>query len=97
MLQTSYAQEVDIRPVYIVSCGEGINGELLVQSALVQFPNSKAVIIKVPHVRHIEQLEDVIEEAGRTGGIIVHTLVDPELRKSTAELCTARGVMPQST
>ena len=92
MSQPSYVQQVDIRPIYIVSCGEGINGELLVQSALVQFPGSKAVLIKVPHVRHLEQLEDVIEEAARTGGIIVHTLVDPELRKSTAELCAARGV-----
>jgi len=67
--------------VYVVSCGEGINGEHLVNSALMQFPQNEVTVVKIPNVRRSAQIESVVDKARDTGGIIVHTLVDPALRK----------------
>jgi regulator of PEP synthase PpsR (kinase-PPPase family) len=78
--------------IYIVSGGAGLSGEQTVQTALAQFGEGAARVIIVPHVRGRAQIEDVINEAQREGGIIVHTLVDAELRGQMVELARAHSV-----
>lgn len=79
--------------VYVVSCGEGINGEHLVNSALMQFPQNEVTVVKIPNVRRSAQIESVVDKARDTGGIIVHTLVDPALRKILTQLALDHGVI----
>lgn len=67
-------------PIYIVSGGSGRSGEHVVQTVLVQFPETNVPLIKRPHVRKMEQIEEILNEASGTGGTIVHTLVVKELR-----------------
>ena len=67
-------------PIYVVSGASGASAQQLVHTALVQFPQANVPVIRVAHVRTLEQLKNVIEQAERTGGVIVHTLVDVELR-----------------
>ena len=67
-------------PIYIASCASGASGDLLVNSVLAQFPDTQIRIIKVPNIRRIEQMEDLISRVKRDGGTIVHTLVDEKLR-----------------
>lgn len=67
--------------IYIASCGEGINAFHLLQSALVQFPSNNITVVKVPHIRTEFQVEDVIEKAKSTGSLIVHTIVNRDLRQ----------------
>ncbi|MGE4519818.1 MAG: pyruvate, water dikinase regulatory protein [Desulfobacteraceae bacterium] len=67
-------------PVFVISCGEGINGEQLLKSALVQFPDYRCQIKKVAHVKRKEQVEKAVQEAVEAGAIIVHTLVSDEIR-----------------
>ncbi len=52
-----------LSPIYIVSCGEGFNGEQLVQSVLVQFPDHHVPVIRIPHIRKQNQIRDVVEIA----------------------------------
>lgn len=73
-------QPEHLPPIYIVSGGMGASGEHLIQTALVQFPGLKVPVITVPHVRRVDQVEDVIQQAILTQGVIVHTLVDDRLR-----------------
>jgi hypothetical protein len=67
-------------PVFVISCGEGINGEQLLKSALVQFPDYRCQLKKIAHVKRKEQVEKAVLEALEVGGIILHTLVSDDIR-----------------
>lgn len=79
--------------IYVVSGGTGASGEQVVRTVLVQFPNSELRTVIVPHVRQLHQVEGVVEEAAQSGGTIVHTMVDPELRQALIRHAAARGVV----
>ncbi|MCB9481817.1 MAG: kinase/pyrophosphorylase [Desulfobacteraceae bacterium] len=67
-------------PVFVISCGEGINGEQLLKSALVQFPDYRCQLKKIAHVKRREQVEKAVLDALEVGGIILHTLVSDDIR-----------------
>lgn len=73
-------------PIYIVSGGTGASGDQLVHTVLAQFPESDVQVITLGHVRHLEQVEDVVVQAAATGGTIVHTMVDARLRRALTRL-----------
>jgi len=79
-------------PLYVVSGGVGTSGEQLVRTALAQFQDANVQIVIVPHVRQVTQLEEVVKQAASTDGIIVHTLVDVELRQALIRLARDRNV-----
>lgn len=72
-------------PVFVVSDATGATAERVVRAALAQFEPEVAVIERVPNVRTVEQVKDVVRRAARQRGIIVHTLVVPELREVMLE------------
>jgi regulator of PEP synthase PpsR (kinase-PPPase family) len=69
-------------PIYLVSGGVGASGEQLVNTVLAQFPDRQVPVVIVSRVRQIEQIEDVVTQAVESGGTIVHTLVDDDLRQA---------------
>lgn len=79
-------------PIYIVSGGKGLAGNAVVQSVLIQFPNNKVPVIIVPDVLDQVKIDEIISKALVTNGVIVHTMVDPEIRKMLIESCTQSGV-----
>ncbi len=72
----------DWPPVYIVSGGTGASGERLVQTALAQFPDVAVPIIVFSQVCSHEEIEHVVNQAARTKGTILHTLVDVDMRRT---------------
>lgn len=80
-------------PIYVVSGGVGASGEQLVRTALVQFEGANLPVIIVPNIREKAQLEEVVDQAASTGGTIVHTLVDEELRQALNRLARNRNVV----
>lgn len=72
-------------PIYVVSGGTGASGEQLVHTVLVQFPDNKVPVHTIAHVRQLEQIEETVRRAEASGGTIVHTLVDPKLRRALVE------------
>lgn len=86
------AAGADIPLIYIVSGGVGASGEQLVQTVLAQFPDHDVKVIRVTHVRQIEQITEVVEQARINDGILVHTLVDSKLRSGLLELARQAGV-----
>lgn len=79
--------------VFIVSGGVGASGEQVVRTALAQFEGVEVQVEIVPHVHQVEQVEAVIERAIRAGAIIVHTLVDVDIRQSLTRLAQKRNVI----
>ncbi|NOR24734.1 MAG: kinase/pyrophosphorylase, partial [Desulforhopalus sp.] len=70
----------NFKMIYIASCGEGINASHLVESTLVQFPDSDITVVKVPHIRAESQVDDLLGRIKDVERLIAHTIVDPNLR-----------------
>lgn len=79
-------------PIYVVSGGKGVAGDSVVQSVLIQFPNSMVPVIIQPDVHTIERVEEVVNLALKTNGVIVHTMVNAEIRKILVSVCNTKGV-----
>ena len=71
----------DFQMIYIASCGEGINAFNLVESTLVQFPDNDISVVKVAHIRSESQVDELIDKVKDIESLIVHTLVNSELRQ----------------
>ena len=67
--------------VFAVSDATGATTDIVVQSALAQFPGVEVEIRRLPNVRTIDQVRRAIETARASRGIVVHTLVSEELRQ----------------
>jgi regulator of PEP synthase PpsR (kinase-PPPase family) len=79
-------------PIYIVSGGAGASGEQLVHTVLAQFPNNRVPVIIVGHVRQVEQIDNVVNQAKNCTGTIAHTLVDANLRQYLIDQAQEQGV-----
>lgn len=73
-------------PIYVVSGGKGMAGDHMVQSILVQYPDNKVPVILVPDVHTMAQIEEVIQKAHKTGGVVTHTMVDKRMRDALKDL-----------
>jgi regulator of PEP synthase PpsR (kinase-PPPase family) len=82
-----------ITRIIVVSGGMGTSGDQLVRTALAQFHNADVAIVIVPQIHQVEQLEQVVAEASTTDAIIVHTLVDADLRDKLVELANIKHVV----
>lgn len=78
--------------VYVISDSLGETGEKLAHAAISQFDQEDIDVIRVPFVRHEEQLRDVVAEAEEKGAVICHTLVSPELRDALDTLAREHRV-----
>lgn len=79
-------------PIYVVSGGRGLAGNNMVQSLLIQYPDNQIPVIIVPNVSEEDQIFDVVMQAKTDGGLITHTMVNPDLRKKINKLCIEFGV-----
>ncbi|WP_100331597.1 pyruvate, water dikinase regulatory protein [Bacillus xiapuensis] len=66
--------------IYIVSDSVGETAELVTKAAVSQFNGLHAVIKRFPYVEDISNIDEVIDLAKSEKGIIVYTLVKPEVR-----------------
>lgn len=82
----------DVPPILVVSGGRGVSGEQLLRTALAQFSNREVPVEIVGNVSTEAQLQAAVERAERTGGSIVHTLVDADLRQKMIVLARERNV-----
>lgn len=79
-------------PIYVVSGGRGMAGNNVVQALLIQYPNNNIPVIIVPNVTKEDEIFDVVTKAKTDGGIIVHTLVNTNLRDKVLQYCSEFNV-----
>ncbi len=85
-------EENTIPPIYIVSGGKGLAGDSVVKSVLIQFPGNKVPVIIEPNVLNQDRVDEVISKALASKGIVVHTMVDPVMRRMLIKDCEKNGV-----
>ncbi len=72
--------------IFIVSDGTGKTAEQALKAALTQFEEKEVQLNIRPHIRTEEQVLDIINEASRAKGFIVHTVVSHKLRDIILDL-----------
>jgi hypothetical protein len=70
----------NVPEIFVVSGGQGTSGERIVRSTLAQFKDVDIPVHIIGEVRTEAQVEAIIERAAANNCLIVHTLVDSELR-----------------
>jgi regulator of PEP synthase PpsR (kinase-PPPase family) len=80
-------------PIFIVSGGVGASGEQIVHTLLAQFPNHQAQVITFGNIRSVDQVVQVVNKAKKKAGLIVHTLVDSDLRRALIQQAEQEGVL----
>ncbi len=79
-------------PIFVLSGGAGALGKHVARVALAQFCMNIPPIIVIPQVRTLEQLTAAVERVTAASGVIVHTMVDPELRAALNTLARAHDL-----
>ena len=83
---------INKHPVYVVSGGVGNSGEQVVRTVLAQFPENKVDLKIFGRVRQMEKLEEITAQAAQDGGLVVHTMVNNELRAALAAQLESEGI-----
>ena len=71
--------------IFILSDGTGRTAKQALKAALVQFQDAEVETYLRPAVRTEDQVMEIIDEAHRENGLIVHTLVSKKLRHLVLE------------
>ncbi|SDM05577.1 hypothetical protein SAMN04488502_10231 [Dendrosporobacter quercicolus] len=66
--------------VYILSDSIGETGEVVVKAAASQFATSHVDFRRVPFLETTRQIEEALIEAADAGGVVIYTLVRPDLK-----------------
>ncbi len=79
--------------IYIISDGTGETAATMIRAALVQYQDAEINIVRSKNVRTETQLESVIADAFENQGIIIHTVVSPQLKQVIQEQSAAKGLL----
>lgn len=79
--------------IYILSDGTGTTAERVLQASLIQFSQEQAAIVRVPNVTSEAQVRKAVRQAAKEGGMIIYTLVSPQLRDIMATEANEHNVV----
>lgn len=89
MCQKTFYSTVDMAAanhIFVVSDGTGGTADQLLRASLAQFGETSVNIQRRGGILIREQVVEVVEEAARVRGIIVHTVVSAEMRTAIANI-----------
>jgi regulator of PEP synthase PpsR (kinase-PPPase family) len=69
-----------------------MTGYTMVNSLLIQYPDNRIPVITVPEVLTPEKIKEVVLRVKKANGILVHTMINSQLRKNLVETCRIHGV-----
>lgn len=79
--------------IYIISDGTGETAATMIRAALVQYQDAEINIVRSKNVRTETQVESVIADAFENQGIIIHTVVSPQLKQVIQEQSASKGLL----
>lgn len=78
--------------IFILSDGTGETASTMIRAALVQYSDQELNIVRHKNVRTEEQIDALIEDVYARKGIIVFTMVSPQMSKKVIETATLKGL-----
>ncbi len=78
--------------IFILSDGTGETASTMIRAALVQYSDQEINIVRSKNVRTESQIEALMEEVHARKGIIVFTMVSPQMSKKVIETAAAKGL-----
>jgi [pyruvate, water dikinase]-phosphate phosphotransferase / [pyruvate, water dikinase] kinase len=78
--------------IYVISDGTGETAAVMIRAALVQYADKEVTLIRYKNVRNELQIEPIINDAFDQRGLIVYTVVSPQLRRKIHELANTKGL-----
>lgn len=79
--------------IYIISDGTGETAATMIRAALVQYQDAEINIVRSKNIRTEAQVESVVADAFENQGIIIHTVVSPQLKQVIQEQCASKGLL----
>lgn len=78
--------------IYVCSDAVGETAEAVVQATLRQFDAKPASLRRIGHIKHEEEIVQLLQKAAGQKAFVVYTLVQPELRETMREEAIRLGV-----
>jgi regulator of PEP synthase PpsR (kinase-PPPase family) len=69
------------RHIWIISDGSGFTGQRVLQASLVQFDPRDIIVERIPNVKRVTRIREIVKDASEKKGLIAYTLVTPKLRR----------------
>jgi len=79
--------------IFIISGGTGRTAKQFVKAALTQFNNKLTELLLFPDIRDLEKVKNIVIDAKKYSAMIIHTLVDNELRDYLCEECKNQNII----
>ncbi len=89
---TSARTDEQLPAIFIVSGGAGALGKHVARIALSQFPGINPAVIVVPQISQEDQLPAIMQQVAERRGIIIHTMVNPQMRAALVRLAAEHGI-----
>ncbi|UFU00776.1 kinase/pyrophosphorylase [Radiobacillus kanasensis] len=80
------------RIIYVCSDAVGETAEAVARATMRQFSNERIQIRRYGHIETEEQIQSLMEQVAKSGGIMAYTLVQPELREKMKQEAIEKDV-----
>lgn len=78
--------------IFILSDGTGETASTMIRAALVQYSDVDINIVRCKNVRTEEQIDSLIEDVAARQGMIVFTMVSPQMIRKVIESAAQKGI-----
>lgn len=78
--------------IFILSDGTGETAATMIRAALVQYSDEEINIVRCKNVRTEEQIDSLIEDVQARNGIVVFTMVSPQMSRKVMETTGEKGI-----
>jgi len=79
--------------IFILADGTGETAATMIRAAVVQYADLNINIVRCKNVRTEEQIESLIEDVAAQKGIIVFTMVSPQMSKKVMDSAAQKGIL----
>src|ERR1700722_10553253 len=79
--------------IFILSDGTGETAATMIRAALVQYSDQNINIVRCKNVRTEEQIDALIEDVLERKGLIVFTMVSPQMSRKMIETAAQKGLL----
>ena len=85
--------ELEQATIFILSDGTGETASTMIRAALVQYSDLEINIVRCKNVRTEEQIDSLMEDVVARHGIVVFTMVSPQMSRKVLETTAQRGIL----